>query len=77
MEEPKTRSIEYNYDDVPTIRKFALSNKRIRALMGCVGSGKSSGCVIELIRRGHEQAPMSDGIRRTRWAVVRGTYRQL
>jgi acyl carrier protein phosphodiesterase len=72
-----TRQIEFNYDDVPTVRKFALSNKRIRGLMSPVGSGKSSGCVVELARRAHEQAPMLDGIRRTRWAIVRNTYRQL
>lgn len=41
-------------------------------------SGKSSGCVHELIRRGHEQKPdIRDGIRRTRWAVIRNTYVQL
>ena len=40
-------------------------------------SGKSSGCVIELVKRGHVQAPMLDGIRRSRWAVVRNTYLQL
>jgi hypothetical protein len=70
--------VEFDYNDVPTIKRFAMSNKRIRALSGPVGSGKSSGCAIELIRRGHEQAPSPvDGIRRTRWAVVRSTYRQL
>jgi hypothetical protein len=69
--------IVYNYDDVPTIKKFAQSNKRIRGLCGCFGSGKSSGCVMEIIRRAHEQAPSQDGIRRSRWAVIRNTYGQL
>ena len=40
-------------------------------------SGKSSACVIEIIRRAHEQAPGPDGIRRSRWVVVRNTARQL
>jgi len=40
-------------------------------------SGKSSACVMEIIRKGHEQAPSSDGIRRSRWAVVRNTFSQL
>ena len=40
-------------------------------------SGKSSGCVIEDIRRAHEQAPGPDGIRRTRSVVVRNSYGQL
>jgi hypothetical protein len=69
--------IIYDYEDVPTIRKFAQSNKRIRGLMGAFGSGKSSGCVMEIIRRAHEQAPSADGIRRSRWAVIRASYPQL
>lgn len=40
-------------------------------------SGKSSGCVFELVRRAQAQKPMADGIRRTRWVVIRNTYRQL
>lgn len=37
-------------------------------------SGKSSACVMEIIRRGNEQKASPDGIRRTRWAVVRNCY---
>ncbi|MFA5177043.1 MAG: hypothetical protein WC440_02700 [Candidatus Omnitrophota bacterium] len=69
--------IIYDYEDVPVIKKFALSSKRIRGLMGPFGSGKSSGCVMEIIRRAHEQAPSADGIRRSRWAVIRASYPQL
>lgn len=69
--------IKYDYASVPTIREFARSNARLRGLMGPFGSGKSSGCVIELIRRGLAQIPGQDGIRRSRWAVIRNTYRQL
>jgi len=70
-------NIVYDYSDVPTIRDFAKSNKFIRGLMGPFGSGKSTGCLMEIIRRAHEQAPGKDGIRRTRWAIVRNTYPQL
>jgi hypothetical protein len=45
--------------------------------MGPFGSGKSSGCVIEIFRRAQMQKPGPDGIRRSRWAVVRNTYNQL
>jgi hypothetical protein len=69
--------VEYDYEDVPTIKKFALDNSRVRCLMGSFGSGKSSGCVIEIVRRAHEQRPSPDGIRRSRWAVVRNSYGQL
>lgn len=41
-------------------------------------SGKSSVCVMEVVRRGRAQAAdCRDGIRRSRWAVVRNTYPQL
>lgn len=70
-------NISYEYTDVPSIKNFALDNKFIRGLMGPFGSGKSSGCVIEIFRRAMEQKPGPDGVRRTRWAVIRNTYRQL
>lgn len=41
-------------------------------------SGKSSAMVVEILRRGAQQAPdPTDGIRRTRWAIVRNTLPQL
>lgn len=73
----KVYKIVYDYTDVPTLRRFALDDSRIRAVVGCFGSGKSSACVMEIIRRAHEQTPSPDGIRRSRWAVVRNTFRQL
>lgn len=46
--------------------------------MGPFGSAKSSGCVMDIMRRATmEQVPGQDGVRRTRWAVVRNTYNQL
>lgn len=45
--------------------------------MGPIGSGKSAACTIEILGRSREQAPQHDGIRRTRWAVVRNSYPEL
>lgn len=73
----QAHKVMYDYTDVPTIRKFALSNTRIRCVMGGFGSGKTSGCIMEIVRRAHEQVPSADGIRRSRWAVVRNTFSQL
>jgi len=67
----------FSYIDCPTILAFAQSDVFIRGLMGPFGSGKSSGCVAEIIRRAMLQEPSPDGVRRTRWAVIRNTYRQL
>jgi hypothetical protein len=70
--------VVYDYSSVPTIRLFTLSNARIRYIQGPFGSGKSTGCIMDLIRRAHEQTPSPlDGVRRTRWAVIRNTYKQL
>lgn len=67
----------YSYDDVPTLRAFNASERFYRVIIGPFGSGKSSGCVAEIIDRGMRQAPGPDGVRRTRGAVVRNTYSQL
>lgn len=69
--------IRYSRRHVPTVKRFMESSAFIRGLLGPFGSGKSSGCVIELIKRGQEQKPGPDGIRRTRFAVIRNTYVQL
>jgi len=75
--EEKAFQVLYDYSDVPTLKRFTLCDKRVRCVMGPFGSGKSSGCVMEIIRRAHMQEPGPDGIRRSRWAVVRNSYGQL
>jgi len=75
MEKPY--QVLYDYSDVATLRKFTLDNSRVRCVMGPFGSGKSSACVMEIMRRASLQEPGPDGIRRSRWAVVRNSYGQL
>lgn len=53
------------------------SDDFFRLVVGPIGSGKSSGCIMELLRRAREQRPGPDGIRRTRFAAIRNTYREL
>jgi hypothetical protein len=67
----------YDFSDVPTVRRFTLDNTRMRCIMGPFGSGKTSGCIFDIVRRAHKQVPSPDGIRRSRWAVVRNTFTQL
>lgn len=70
--------VDYSYDRIPTLRRFTLSDKRIRGVIGPFGSGKSSACLWDLIRNGTQtQRPGRDGIRRTRFSIVRNTYTQL
>lgn len=67
----------YSRRDMPTIQAFARSDAFIRGLMGPFGSGKSSACVWEVPLRGVKQRPGPDGVRRSRWVVVRNTFPQL
>jgi len=66
-----------SYDATPTLAKFHLSPAFFRMIVGPVGSGKTTGCIMEIFRRALEQRPGPDGIRRTRWAIVRQTLSQL
>ncbi len=69
--------IVYDYKNAPTIKRFSESRKELRGLMGPFGSGKSSGCIIELVKIASRQPIQSDGKRRARFAVIRNTYPQL
>lgn len=48
----------------------------MRAVVGPIGSGKSSACCIEVVRRAAEQKA-HEGVRSTRAVVIRNTYREL
>lgn len=65
-----------SYVASPTLAQFHASDLFVRAIKGPVGSGKSTGCVIELLRRALEQKPFR-GIRKTRAIVIRNTYAEL
>lgn len=61
----------------PVVKAFHKSDAFIRGIKGPIGSGKSTACVIELLRRAQMQEPDSDGIRRTRFAIIRNTMPDL
>lgn len=61
----------------PVARAFMLSDAFFRGLMGPFGSGKSTACIMEILRRAKEQRINVDGKRKTRWAVIRNTYPEL
>lgn len=61
----------------PTGALFHASPAFVRGLMGPIGSGKSVTCIQEIFRLAQLQKPGRDGIRRTRWAVIRNTYPEL
>ena len=69
--------MEVNYTAPKTVADFMLSDAFIRLIAGPVGSGKTTGVIMELLRRSCEQWPSPDGIRYTRWAICRQTLSQL
>jgi hypothetical protein len=65
------------YAPFPTIKKFHSSDARIRLLMGSFGSGKSVGSCAEIIMRSIMMPKCTDGIRRSKWLIVRNTTKEL
>lgn len=76
MNQSNDRIVEY-CPPGPVAQSFFRSEAFVRGMMGPVGSGKSAACCIEILRRAQEQAKGPDGIRRTRWAIIRNSYPEL
>lgn len=72
-----TRNIEFSYEQIPICLAFSNDESRVRLIIGPVGSGKSSACVMEILYRAIHQKPSPDGVRRSRWAVVRNHFPEL
>lgn len=60
-----------------TLRDFHRSNAFYRGVKGPVGSGKSTAMCHEIMGRAARQAPNQDKVRRSRWVIIRNTYREL
>ncbi len=65
------------YKASPTAGRFHASEKLVRGFMGPVGSGKSVACIKEIWRLALDQWPNDEGVRKTRWAIVRNTSPEL
>ena len=69
---------EFNYDPPgEVIADYLYSESFFNGIRGPVGSGKSVGSCVKILYHATRQKPGPDGIRRTRWAVVRNTNPQL
>jgi len=65
------------YIPPPTVERFMMDDHLVRFIVGPVGSGKSMGCIMELLRRARMQVPDANGRRSTRFALIRNTMQQL
>jgi hypothetical protein len=74
MQQP---AYDLSYTATKVASSFHHSDALVRLLMGPVGCGKSVASILELFHRAVSQEPGHDGIRRSKWAVVRNTYPEL
>lgn len=65
------------YNASYTGKKFHASDAFVRLIMGPIGSGKSVACCMEVMAKAQQQKPNERGVRKSRWAVIRNTYREL
>lgn len=70
-------SLKFSTSQCPTCSAFMRSGSFGRLIAGPVGSGKTTAAIIELLRRSSEQGLGADGLRHTRFAIVRQTLKQL
>ena len=74
----ETASLNLDFKTAPNVWKFLQDSSFVRGLMGPVGSGKTYACAAEIMLRAVRQKPSPrDGIRYSRFAVVRNSYPML
>jgi hypothetical protein len=65
---------EYDFISGTKVAEFIISNKPVDYIQGDLGSGKTKACCVRLMRHAQEQKPSPlDGLRHTRFALVRDT----
>jgi len=60
----------------PTGKAFIRDRSYIKLIMGPVGGGKSTVCLMDLLSRANNQTPFN-GLRRTKFGILRNTAAQL
>jgi hypothetical protein len=65
------------YSPCPTGIEFHKSDKRIKAIMGAFGSGKTTTNIAEVVRRAVMMPKCNDGRRKARFGFIRNTYGEL
>ena len=69
--------MEIDYRPPPTVARFIKSGDFYNFIDGPVGSGKTTGILFKILYHAVRQRPSPDGVRRTRWVIVRNTLQQL
>ena len=70
--------LNLDFSKSPIVYDMIQSNAFVQGLMGPVGSGKSYACAAKIMIKAVQQKPSPvDGIKYSRWAVVRNSYPML
>ena len=65
------------YKPSPTFKKFHADPTQVKLVKGPYGSGKSTGCAVDVVINAIKMPACVDGIRHTRCAIVRNTSPEL
>lgn len=68
---------ELTYKPSKTGQAFHADDSKVRAVMGPVGSGKSTMCCMEMLKQAMAIPKCKDGKRRFKGAIIRNTYPEL
>lgn len=69
-------NVEY-YPSGNMLGKFLASDAAVQMIIGPLGSGKTLGTIMKILKLMMEIPPQKDGVRRSRWVAVRNTYGEL
>lgn len=67
----------YTNSSVGTFERFHKNGSQVKLIIGAFGSGKSTACCAEIVLQACHVPPMRDGVRRSRWAIIRNTMGEL
>lgn len=76
LSQPASKVVRYEPPDV-VVERFHASKATVRGIVGPRGTGKSGSCIMDSLQAAGQQTVGPSGLRRTRFLVLRDTYRQL
>ena len=68
---------DFEYTANATFAQVHMDTAKYLFIRGSVGSGKSSGCILHCYINAMEQPPGVDGVRRSKYAILRASYPNL
>jgi hypothetical protein len=71
-------AVTRKYSASPTLTRLHNAKElALKYVEGPVGSGKSTGCIMEVLMRAFRQEPDESKVRKSRWAIIRNSYPEL